>query len=385
MSTESKDLNSGFIESLPNHPNFLDAFDHSRYTALPEDWLIVATDIKGSTKAIEQGRYKDVNTLGATCIISAINACRPDQVCFQFGGDGALLASPPQHLKTLNQALNELLEIANSSFNMDLRVAIWTVSEFRKMGLDFSVLKHDVAPKQHIYMFHGSGVDASDEWLKNHDKGQNLFKRHKADLSRQFVEGLECRWNPLKSQNGHMVTGLIKTRNHSSAAKILNDIHEIIDEHDVENHPVTLKKLPTQWPPKHYTSEWKAKTSGLSVWKKTFIYLGVMSKLLLLTPIVWLFKEKIPYLKDLTQNSDFQKYDGMYRFVRDLTEDQIQVLEEYCRDCFNRGDIYYGLHRSEEALMTCMVFSEEDHLHFIDGGGGGYAMAASQLKSQISK
>ena len=32
--------------------------------------------------------------------------------------------------------------------------------------------------------------------------------------------------------------------------------------------------------------------------------------------------------------------------------------------------------------MTCIIpsFRERDHVHFIDGAAGGYAMAATQLK-----
>jgi hypothetical protein len=33
--------------------------------------------------------------------------------------------------------------------------------------------------------------------------------------------------------------------------------------------------------------------------------------------------------------------------------------------------------------MTCLVFSRENHVHFIDGGDGGYALAAKELKSRI--
>ena len=37
--------------------------------------------------------------------------------------------------------------------------------------------------------------------------------------------------------------------------------------------------------------------------------------------------------------------------------------------------------------MTCVVPSYKDgtHIHFIDGGDGGYAMAAKQLKAQLKE
>ena len=37
--------------------------------------------------------------------------------------------------------------------------------------------------------------------------------------------------------------------------------------------------------------------------------------------------------------------------------------------------------------MTCFLQKLEDgkHIHFIDGGDGGYAIAAKQLKAQIKR
>jgi hypothetical protein len=35
--------------------------------------------------------------------------------------------------------------------------------------------------------------------------------------------------------------------------------------------------------------------------------------------------------------------------------------------------------------MTCLVFQLDNHIHVVDGGGGEYALAAKQLKSQINK
>ena len=39
---------------------------------------------------------------------------------------------------------------------------------------------------------------------------------------------------------------------------------------------------------------------------------------------------------------------------------------------------------SKEALMTCLVFDRQNqHVHFIDGGDGGYALAAKELKKRM--
>jgi hypothetical protein len=46
----------------------------------------------------------------------------------------------------------------------------------------------------------------------------------------------------------------------------------------------------------------------------------------------------------------------------------------------------YGLHQQDSALMTCIVpsYVDDDHVHFLDGAGGGYALAAERLKKKIA-
>jgi hypothetical protein len=43
--------------------------------------------------------------------------------------------------------------------------------------------------------------------------------------------------------------------------------------------------------------------------------------------------------------------------------------------------------RQHNALMTCVVPSPlaDDHMHFIDGAAGGYAMAAAMLKKMMGE
>jgi len=44
----------------------------------------------------------------------------------------------------------------------------------------------------------------------------------------------------------------------------------------------------------------------------------------------------------------------------------------------------YGIHLADTAMITCMVFQyHRDHIHFVDGSGGGYVSAAKQLKKRL--
>ena len=47
--------------------------------------------MRDSTRAIAEGRYKDVNMIGAACINAVLNISRKKSVPYVFGGDGATL------------------------------------------------------------------------------------------------------------------------------------------------------------------------------------------------------------------------------------------------------------------------------------------------------
>ncbi|MFT5385627.1 MAG: hypothetical protein ACI81W_003035, partial [Saprospiraceae bacterium] len=48
------------------------------------------------------------------------------------------------------------------------------------------------------------------------------------------------------------------------------------------------------------------------------------------------------------------------------------------------GDLYFGLHVSQESVMSCYVRNRDDqHIHFVDGSQGGYTQAAIMLKKKL--
>jgi hypothetical protein len=92
------------------------------------------------------------------------------------------------------------------------------------------------------------------------------------------------------------------------------------------------------------------------------------------------------YLEETAINADYRKFDDTLRFVIDCTHEQSSAIEALLQGLFESGRIFYGIHRSDSALMTCFVKSvtHNQHIHFIDGADGGYAMAAKQLKLQMA-
>ena len=87
-----------FYSQMSCFQEFTKLFDTSNYHPAPPDWWVVITDVKGSTQAIEDGRYQDVNTIGAATIASLQNAMDGEPFPFAFGGDGAT-AVIPEHKK----------------------------------------------------------------------------------------------------------------------------------------------------------------------------------------------------------------------------------------------------------------------------------------------
>jgi hypothetical protein len=94
-----------FYSELPTLEHFVEITNPQNFFPVHPDWCIVITDIMGSTKAIEAGRYKDVNILGVSSIIAILNRAKHLEIPFVFGGDGASLLIPPSLFLEAKQAL----------------------------------------------------------------------------------------------------------------------------------------------------------------------------------------------------------------------------------------------------------------------------------------
>jgi hypothetical protein len=92
------------------------------------------------------------------------------------------------------------------------------------------------------------------------------------------------------------------------------------------------------------------------------------------------------YKSELVDNCDYRKFDDALRMVVDLNVAELYRLESRLSAEHRAGRLVYGLHRSPAAIVTCLVRSYKgDHLHFVDGSDGGYALAQKQLEEQLKE
>lgn len=394
-SKKRKRKGNPFFANLESFDNFSSVSDLRLYTPAPKNWVIVITDIQGSTKAITEGRYKDVNMVGAASITAVINVTRANEVPYAFGGDGATFVVPVETLPRIRQALLKTQNLAKSGFGLTLRVGAVPLDHVRAKNADVLVAKYRLSPGNFLAMFAGGGVGMADKMIKDDDGSQGYLLEDAFDDTAPDLEGLSCRWEPLASQRGIMLSILIQVLPNQKIVptvtyeEVLADLNIALGGDTQKNRPVKAENMRFRWPPRGLKAEALATKGDRSYWRH-LIFLYWQSFLQFLMERFNLsgggYNAPV-YREELRANSDYQRFDDTLRMVLDCTTDEVTAIQSTLARFRKQGLIAYGLHQADSALMTCLLFSltDSEHVHFIDGADGGYAMAARQLKQQLAE
>jgi hypothetical protein len=372
-----------FYADLPPFSEFEGFAEFGAYRPLPEDWVVLAGDVRGSTAAIADGRYKAVNMVGAAVITAVLNACRDLDLPFAFGGDGGVVAVPGARSAAAAAALRGVQAHSGRVFGLELRGAAVPIARLRAEGHDVRVRRLRLNASNHLAMFDGSGLDRADEILKGSADDPAVF-RPGPDEPPPDLEGLTCRWEPLLASRGSMIALIVRPVGDDPAAGYaaimarLTAILQSIPEHA----PVSDRTLRFRWPPRGLWTEARA-SRGSAV--RVFAWAAFTS--LVQRWSHWrgtrVGAYDVPrYLDELKAQTDFRKFDGSLRVVLDCTAGQVAAIGAWLEAEHRAGRLVYGLHEDRAALMTCLVFSLEraEHVHFVDGAGGGFARAAEGFK-----
>ena len=372
-----------FYEMISGFKNFNGITTGEYFQPVPSDWAIFITDVKGSTKAIAEGKYKDVNTIGAASIVVTRKAMGKSDFPFVFGGDGATMLIPPSKIKAVSSELCALKRLSLKNFRLDLRVGMVTISELYAQNKNIEVAKYELTPCRSVAILRGEGMNTAEEWIKqNRDKYEvNDMSSTEADL-----KGLSCRWRPIPSKHGKILSLIIYSRKNSL---IYQNILKEMD-HIFPNGIESLNPANTEL--SSYKSIWQCMKDEIKYHPSIFS-VGLIRRFLEIIPAFIIFNFKIPipfvrrYVESIQVHSDFRKFDNMLRMVLDCTNEQTFKVKQLLERLHGTGDVFYGTFESENSLMTCFVdgLTQGQHIHFIDAENGGYAMAALALKKQIKE
>jgi hypothetical protein len=381
-----------FYADLPVVGQFSDLTDHRNYVDVPEDWYAIVTDVRGSTAAIEAGRYKDVNFLGACSIIAVLNAVHPFDVPFVFGGDGASLLVPAAYLPQARDALIGLRYQAHQAFELDLRIGVVPVSLIRQQHrIKIAKVQRTATYAQASFL--GGGMNYATDLIKANEfyRYDQLDPTATTDLT-----GMECRWEEVASLHGHTLSLIVAAQPHAHRSEnqiyrqVLTSIDRLYGCEQTYN-PIQVAALKLSFNPKRLILEVLAR-SPIADHCAKFRYL---LRLLIENAIGSLIMQlglKLPrfngqiYKQAVSQASDYKKIDDVLRMVIAGTPAQTAQLVECLEAQRLAGELVYGLHVSDRALVTCMIFDRNDrHIHLVDAADGGYAIAAKQLKRQLAE
>src|SRR5262245_27938777 len=133
---DSRTLTSDFYERLPVIRDFTEVAKEASFQPLPDDWMVGIADVKQSTKAIHENRYKAVNMAGAAVIASVAHALKGLDFPFVFGGDGASFAVGPDDAALARQALSETATWVKEDLDLSLRIGMVSIADIRARDLD---------------------------------------------------------------------------------------------------------------------------------------------------------------------------------------------------------------------------------------------------------
>lgn len=377
--------NISFFHDIPAMDNLKQITNINNYQDVPEDWLIAITDVRNSTKAIEAGHYKAVNTMAAVTITAVLNSIPNIDVPFLFGGDGASIVFPPFVSEKVYQALAAVKRLGRDSFDLEVRAGIVPVKDVLKAGYALKAGKINSGENFQQPVFTGGGLDYADTLIKAPQSAE-LYLIDDSIAGEADFTGFECRWNKHPAANGEVLSLLVKAtsadteRNHQIYEHVIDSITEIYGD-EASRHPISLQKMRVSTSPGQYRNElgWKQENvSFLDTLKLMFWSMGGY--------LLWKFVDKIwdKYKSTVHGSTDHEKFDDMLRMTISGTAKQREKLTEFLEIYHSVGELCYGMHRADHSLMTCIVFDRFGRqVHFLDADAGGYAIAAKQLKTQL--
>ena len=375
-----------FYNELKMHNKSVSALlsEPEAFRRIPLDWHIVITDIKESTTAVDNGLSETVNLIATGSIIAVLNIASKSKVDipFFFGGDGATLLVPLSLLDDAMAALKLHQVNVSSEFNMDMRIGSYPVAAVYQKHKELKIAKVRVNALYSIPIVLGKGLHYAESIIKANYISPLI--RSKDGALR--LEGMECRWNKIAPPNTSdevlclLVDALEESQQATVYKDVLDEIEYIYGTHQARN-PISITKLKLNARLKKIRTELRTKKQNYGIrellvtWVETLI------------GKVWYLSSKTgqKYLTELVQLSDIFVLDGRINMLISGHPGNRELLIKFLEEEEKKNRLVFGIHASKLSIISCYVRNRKaNHIHFVDGGTGGYTKAAEMLKQKLS-
>ncbi|MCC6138788.1 MAG: DUF3095 family protein [Bdellovibrionaceae bacterium] len=376
MFTESLKL----YQTLRSFKDISSVTNQSHFIECPGDWSIIVSDIRSSTIAVQEGKYRDVNICGASIIALISEKMGTRNFPFVFGGDGSTVLLPTSALKVLSVEFSQLIHKIKANFKLELRIGVVPYSVIQSKGEKIFIGKLLISKENSLAQITGHGLAIAEDLVK---KSSDYLIKEATSSELALISKLSCRFAPIPSRNGQILT---------------LTVHPLVSTQD-KDFVNLMAVLSPYFTNKQYRpiTEKIEMDSFLKVLTKEFKIQGYSLKPFLSVTLVWLIAQigkLIPlgdisrtidnYFSETAENSDYLKFDGSLRSVIDCSEKDTNYILNELDQLQNRKIIEYGHFISKNAVTTCVVDDIRDHkhIHFIDGEGGGYTTTATIIKNR---
>lgn len=379
-----------FYKDLRSTQKFQNLARKEFYTPLPEDWCLAVSDVRDSTNQIKEGRFRDVNLIGATIIAAISNRFRETELPFSFGGDGSHIAFPMQLKAEAEEIIKGCRNLAADRFKLNLAADVVPVSELYKNGHQVLVAKFQTSDLVNQAAFMGNGVLVAEEWIKQRSEKNPVTGKYKKKID---LSGLECRWNPFPADEIaiSMIIDVVEpsiSERFEIYQQVLQKIYEIFD--GGSEKPVSQQDMRLTFKFNHLLSETNLRSdTGIFSRFRYFFHLlahQFTGKIFMSGNVKTNKTDWGDYKPDFVKNSDYRKFSQSLKMIvtgnLEMKKDLKKFLEHYYRE----GKLVYGLYVTKSTVTTCYVKEyQSNHIHFIDGAGGGYTKASIDFKRRLSE
>ncbi len=374
-------MNLNFFKNLEPLQSIGDLQNSSRCSAVPENWMLWITDVKGSTEAIRCGRYREVNIAGALCILAIINSPYYPQIPFIFGGDGVMFLIPDRLQKVFEPLMIEVSHFVSQALQLELRIGMVAVKDIYAAEKELAIAKLPFGHGGWSAIFEGNGIDFAEHLVKMPDSIHLLTATIENQHEIQF-NGFFCPFADIPSQQGHVMALIIKPLQLNWSV-IANQLLSYIGN-EQSHHPLDVDLIGINQSSTNVHINAMAITGKNSGMIYRLQKMKSKLKLAFLNRQVKNKKIQQTIRHSVIPASDYQKYDGYYKIVFRCDSQTLQTVIQWLNEQENAGHFKFGYHLTDRSIITCLFGGSGDQrqLHLIDAADGGYALAAAMLKQK---